>query len=173
MGTSYKVLGFNLYKDENDRTIYYDNISKKAYLLTSKEEKKFFLFSSRPIIGFIVAYIIYYLIKEYIIAIFAGVMVYLVLLFFFRKMFLADLSVINGFVPNKCDSLVKRLGESFSKGRIISIIVVSFVLAILSIYNANYSNYEGLVKYLNYVLSLGSTIFGILYIFVLINKDKN
>ncbi|MBQ0036989.1 MAG: hypothetical protein KBT35_08760 [Firmicutes bacterium] len=166
-------IGFNLYADEGGRTIYYDRINKKGYLISKKEESKYFFFSSRPVTAFALGYLAYYLSHNWIITIFVAVVAYLVMLFFFRKMFLADLPELPKFVPGKKEPLYARFAHTFSSTRIIVIIVLAFLLSIGTCINAYISNYDQITKILNYALAVGAFIFGCFYIYVLIYKKKN
>ncbi|MDO4941118.1 MAG: hypothetical protein Q4E33_05460 [Erysipelotrichaceae bacterium] len=168
-----KHMSFSLYQDEAGRTIYYDRYTKKGYQISKKEEKKYFLFSSRPVSAFIVGYITYYFSHSWPISIFAAILAYLVILFFFRKLFLADLPEVPKFVPLKGDPLYVRSANMFSKGKIIVIIILAFLLSFGTAINAYISNYEQIVLILNYVLAVGAFIFGCFYIYVLIYKLKN
>lgn len=168
-----KAIGFNMYNDDKGRTIYYDKFSKKAYLIEKKEESKFLFYSSRLPTGFAVGYIAYYLTDTWSIAIFAGIAAYLVLLFFFRFMFLKDLIEIKNFVPGKKQPLIERLSDRFEVSRIIVIIILALALSIGSAVNAYVSKYQGLTLYMNYALAIGAFIFGCFYIAVLIHKKRN
>ena len=168
-----KAIGFSMYNDDKGRTIYYDKVSKKAYLIDKKEESKFLFFSSRPATGFVVGYLAYYLTENWAIAIFAGVATYLTLLFFFRFMFLKDLIEVKNFVPGKKEPLALRLADRFDTSRIIVIIVLALVLSVGTIINAFISKYEGLTLYLNYALAIGAFIFACFYGYVLIVKKRN
>lgn len=166
-------IGFNLYTDEGGRTIYYDRINKKGYQISKKEESKYFFFSSRPVTAFALGYLAYYLSNNWIITIFVAVATYLVMLFFFRKMFLPDLVELPKFVPGKKEPLYVRFAHTFDNRRIIVIIVLAFLLSIGTLVNAYLSDYDQIAKILNYVLAAGAFIFGCFYIYVLNYKKKN
>lgn len=168
-----KHMSFSLYQDENGRTVYYDRFNKKGYQISKKDEKKYFLYSSRPVSAFLVGYIVFYFSHSWILSIFAGIVTYLVILFFFRKLFLADLPEVPKFVPLKGDPLYVRSANMFSKAKIIVIIILAFLLAIGTAINAFMSDYSQIVLILNYVLALGAFIFGCFYIYVLMYKIKN
>lgn len=172
MENKQQPIGFNLYADNGGRTIYYDRFSKQAYLISKKEETKYFFFSSRPVSAFVVGFIAYYFSKSWPITIFAAIVTYLTLLFFFRKMFLADLAIVPKFIPSKKDPLYKRLAEAFSAKKIVLIILLAYALAIGTIVNVQLTNYDYLTKIFNYVLAIGAFIFGSYYIYVLIYKRR-
>lgn len=168
-----KHIGFSLYQDDKGRTVYYDRINKKGYQISKKDEKKYFLYSSRPVSAFIIGYIAYYFSHSWPISIFVALVAYLVILFFFRKLFLADLPEAPKFVPTKGDPLYVRSANMFSTSRIIVIIIIAFMLAIGTVINAITSNYESVILILNYALAAGAFVFGLFYIYVLIYKLKN
>lgn len=168
-----KPEGFNLYKDDAGRTIFYDWVKKQAYYIEDSLQGKFYFFSSRIITGFAIGYIVYYFFSSIPVAIFAGVASYLTILFFFRKMFLADLTPVDRFEKGEKQPLYQRLSENFEPGRIIAIIVVSYLLCGGTIYNVLSQEYDTLTTVFNYVLAAGAFIFGSFYIFVYINKKKN
>lgn len=166
-------IGFNLYYDDNGRTVYYDRINKKAYQISKKEESKYFFFSSRPITAFALGYLAYYLTKSWAITIFVGVVTYLLMLLFFRKMFLADLPVAPKFIPGKKEPLYVRFANVFSVNRIIVIIVLALLLSVGTFINAYLSDYSETIKILNYVLAFGALVFALFYMYVLKYKKKN
>lgn len=167
-----KAIGFNMYNDDRGRTIYYDRISKKGYLLGKKDESKYLFYSSRPITGFIVGYLAFYLTNNWAVSIFTGIVTYLVLLFFFRFMFLKDLTEIKNFSPSKKQPLLERMSDRFDTNRIIVMIILAVLLSIGSAVNAYVSKYEGLILYLNYLLAIGAFAFACFYVAVLIYKKK-
>lgn len=168
-----KHIGFSLYKDDTGLTVYHDRFTKKCYQITKKDEKKFFLYSSRPVSAFLVGYIVFYFSNSWLISIFSAIAAYLVILFFFRKLFLADLSEMPKFITKKGDPLYVRSAEMFSQTRIIVIIVIAFLLSAGTVYNAITANYSQTITILNYVLAGGAFLFGCFYIYVLIYKMKN
>lgn len=173
MENNHQPIGFNLYSDGHGNTIYYDRINKEAYQIPKKEESKYFFFSSRPVTAFVLGFIAYYFSASWLITIFVAVTTYLVMLFFFRKMFLVDLPIVPKFIPGKKEPLYKRLSENFSIKKIIVIIILAYLLAIGSVYNAYTSDYTQIIKILNYVLAFGAFVFGTYYIYVLIYKRRN
>lgn len=167
-----KSRGFNIYSDDKDRTIYYDPFTKEAFLITKADEKKFWIYSSRFVMGFIAGYIAFHISHSLLISLFVGVATYLVMLFFFRKMFLVDLTVIDNFIKERNDPLHVRLADNFETPKIIVIVLLSFALSIGSIVNVLNQNYSTPVNILNYLLAFGAFVFGLFYIYVLIYKNR-
>lgn len=165
-------IGLNIYQDKKGHMIYYDRFTKKAYMINKSDQKRYYLFSSRIVIALVLGYFSNYLYPSLLFSIFVSVTSYLVILFFFRTMFLKELSTIRDFILLDKQPLYKVLGRTYSTKRIITIVVVSLMLAILTIVNVRTNDYDYLTTILNYIFAIGVFIYCCFYILVLFTKDK-
>ena len=114
------VSGLHIYQDKQRRTVYYDTISKKAYILRPSKMGQYNFYSKRflfPIIFFIFCYSIKFGEFQFGFAgsLLVSAIVFLILEAFFRLRFLASLSISDHFVPYKKETILERLKSNSSK----------------------------------------------------------
>lgn len=163
------VGGIHVYQDDHNRNVYYNIFDKKAYVL-SGHEKEFRTYSQRFVFGLIAIILTYLFEIPLLFCGIIGIITYALLEIKFRK-FLKKLPQFTGFVPSKRTSIVQK-ELSLNINKIILKAILTFILGILLIVNAQISGYTGAILYLNWLLSALAFMMCIVEIRVVFLKSK-
>ncbi len=160
--------GAHTYKDKRGRTLIVNRAKKVAYVVDHENEKKYYVFSNRYILGIIAAIIIGYF--NVWVGVAAGVVVLAALEFLYQKKFIPSLEEIElKELPEKY-SLAKNINaQPRSKnliatilGLIIPVLLVINLFTTIKDWNAVWS-FKDLNGLLLFVVSIGVGL-GILYL---------
>ena len=163
------VGGIHVYQDDKNRFVYYNVFNKTAYILTD-HEKEFRTYSQRFVLGLVAVILTYLFDIPFLFCIVIGVIAYGLMEIKFRK-FLSRLPQIPGFVPKKRTSAVeKEAAQDFKK--IVLKAILTFLLGILLIINADMQKYTGMILYLNWILSISAFALCVIEIRALFTKRK-
>jgi len=144
----------------------------KGYILTNEDSKKYVLFSARLMFAASVAVLLFFVLKQTVLAAVAFVVFYVFLEVLFRTNFLAKLPVINNYERPAQPGLIEGICQRFSKTRLILLAVFGFGLVVLIPVNVKLQGYEGLLMYANYAISMGLAMYEVLLIIAIAKKAK-
>ena len=148
------MMSRNVYVDQN-RLIYYDPWFKKAHQITRADEKTFIYFQSGFPIACLIAAVIAYYTKNYVLAGAIGILIALIVYLAFRFVFIARLPEYPKFTLPERKGMIDQMAERNGKGKLLSTAVVMLGLAVLVTVNALMQDYDDLTNILNYGVSLG------------------
>ena len=169
-----ELSGLFIYQDPKRGTVFYDILTRKGYVLTSSDVKKYVLYSSTFSIAIaiaVLAHTLFHLPISYAVILFA--FIYILSELIFRFTFFYKLPVAENWTPNKKDNLVTSFAKNYSKARLIILIVLLLILTILMPIYAKVSNLDQLSTIGAYIVSAITAIFAIINIIALITKNKN
>ncbi len=145
------VNGINVHHNGR-QTVYYDNLTKKGYIIEDEDAKSFTLWEMRlPLSASLIVFSLYLKVPQ-LLAVVVGVVACLVSEFMFRTKFLPSLRVDNKFVKPARKALSLRFAERLSKLRLIIATVICVALVILLVVNLKFLNYTGIYLILYYIL---------------------
>lgn len=166
--------GLFIYQDPKKGTIFYDILTRKGYVLTSSNVRKYILFSSSFSIALVIAILGYTLFQLKIVpTLIVFVLAYLLLEIFFRVTFIYKLPVADNFKTFKKDNIFMSLAKNYSATRLIILIVLLLVLTILMPLYAKIANLDQVSTIGSYIISILTFVFAIISIIGLITKKKN
>lgn len=155
--------------DQLGRIAILDKRSGQYYLLAKKDYRLCNILAGRLIYSLILCYFTGILINWY-----AGLAVGIILLvgseLYYRRAFLPSLDVIKKFKPVEQRTIIQRLTEDFSAGRIAAFLALTLILAPTFVLNAYYCGYEGAELILNYALTVFCLGIAGLFLYCLIIK---
>ena len=94
-----KPVGYNVYKDSYNQTVFVDFFTKKQYLVQKQDEKRYYLFSQRLFMSVCVLIIISLGFGNYILGFVAGIVTYAFFELFYRIKFLPTLQELDLELP--------------------------------------------------------------------------
>lgn len=166
--------GLFIYQDPKKGTVYYDIFSKKGYVLTSSDVKKYVLYSSSLFIGLVAAALAYALFNTGIVpAALIFVVVYVILEIIFRVSFLYKLPKAENWKPFKKDSIFVAIAKMYSTTRLAILIGLLILITILMPVYANMAQMDNVNKYGSYIIAAATGIYAIINIIALIQKKQN
>lgn len=167
--------GMHIYRDKKNRSIYYDVLTKKAYVLTSADAKTYTIYAQRFFIALAIAVLIMALTYEnHANLMLFGPLAALVIYGLMEWRFRVFLNTCNQ-IPVKLDEWVGReqLSAQEPKSRLITKTILLVALAILIIVNAYVSHFDWFLTLCCWVFGIGLTIASFTYIKALIYQSKN
>ena len=120
-------IGKNIYKDKLNRTILYDKLTKKAYILKSSDEKQYSIYSKRFLFP-IVAFALLFTSFDYLIGLGAAVLVGIITELFYRYRFLKGLQINKDFTPCGKEDYYDQVAKATSKQDLTMRIILYFGL---------------------------------------------
>ncbi|MBR0462367.1 MAG: hypothetical protein IJJ00_06620 [Erysipelotrichaceae bacterium] len=157
--------GLFIYKNKFNQNVHYDFFTKKAYIISKADEKKYGLFTSRlPLSIIISAMLILVLNVNTYIGIAAGIACYVFMTILFHKSFLENLVVDNKFVKYKRENIFVAVAKDMAIGRIIILIAVSIMIIALAIVNIKTNEMTSQQLLGQYLLMLFAAVFGAFYV---------
>ena len=136
--------GMFIYKNKNNQNVYYDIITKKAYIITKQDENKYSVFSSRLVMSISLSILITWLIKISIpFAILAGVALYVITTLIFRLKFLPSLVEDTKFIKPKRSNIFHDSAKTTPLNKMIVGCVIILVIIALSIIEIKTNGAQG------------------------------
>lgn len=166
------VNGRHIFLHKNGQTLYYNPLTKKAYIITKDEAKTYTYYNVRGLLAIASGYLIIIFSHNPLLGILSGLVVWGVLAFFFYKQFLPKLPTQNNFVLPTKSSLAWRLAE---QGTIknIALTIVAFILGgflLVATYQSKAALY---VRFINAIFGLASLGLGFYCLFAAYLASKN
>ena len=168
-----KLNGISIYHDDKGKVIYSPWFSKTGYVLHDENVSEFQNYGQSYLIAIIVFLVIYYFTHILSYALLLAIAYLGVSIFMFYKRCLKKVPKIYNFPKPHRDNYIIRQAKNMETRKIIVVILASIIMAVYIILNALYQGYKGNTLLLNYAFATLATLFGILYIFILIIKKKN
>lgn len=141
-----------------------------GYVLLNSDTERYALLSSRLVASVSVGMIVFFLMKNVVLALVIGIGLYTVAEILFRVKFLPSLNTIKNYQRPKRLNPIDNLVVNFSFGRLALMIAFGTALVVLIPINAKLNNYEGLIYYANYTIAAGIAIYVIIVIIAIIKK---
>lgn len=167
--TKNQVGGFSVYRDDKNRQVYLNRLNHIGYVITG-HEKLFRTYSSRFFIGIVAAVFTYMFNVPLYLCIVIGIAAFIFMELKFRK-FLKALPQIADFKPHNRVGTVQAEANTDIK-KILTKILLFIALSILLLVNAYQQQYEGVILYLNYVLSACALVMCIVEVRALLLKRQ-
>ncbi len=155
------MMSRNVYTDQN-RLIYYDPLTKKAHQITKADEKAFIYFQTGIPAACLIAAVVAYYTKNYILAGAIGVLIALIVYLIFHFIFIARLPIYPKYTLPERKGMIDRMAEKNPKGKLLMTAIVMLGLAVLVIINAGMQDYDRLTDILNFGVAIGFIISAII-----------
>lgn len=149
-----ELKGLFIDQDPKKGCVYYDVFTKKGYILSNSDVKTYNLYSVAFPLAIVAGYLVFLLKFPLWSAIVAAVAIYIISKIMFRYKFLYTLPEIPNYVRKNKDNIIVLFSKKYSTPRLVVLTFLLLAISIVTVINANISNYEGVILYLNYVLSL-------------------
>lgn len=162
-----RLSGRNIYTDKRGRVIFYDMLKKKGYLVDKKHENTAILYKNRWALILFAAILFGATLLNWTQAIIVWVCMMALGEFFFRVNFLKQLEPVTDIDFERRLSTLQYILENKSKGKIILLIVLYFLMAILVILNAYTEKYGTGLWVLSAGVALVGVYFGVLHVIAL------
>ena len=169
-----ELSGLFIYQDPKKGTIFYDILTRKGYVLTSKDVKKYVLYTSLFPISVLVSIFVMSTFKLSFVQtalVFAGI--YLIGAIYARFMFFYKLPVADKWKPFKKESIVSQLANNYSSTRLIILLILLLLLTVMMPIYPSVTEMNTLNQYACYILSGVTAVFAILTIMALIKQKRN
>lgn len=168
-----RVTGFNIYKDNHNRDVYYDRFTKEGYIINSSDVKQFNFYAKRFIVPVVVFALLYTLNIGgfefgYLGAGVAAVFSILAMEFVFRFRFLKTLTRIPNFRPTSKENYFDQLSESASKPMLLLRTLLYVALGSLLLvyaYQQHFSTFEWIVCGIISIIAIAAGIFHLIAAF--------
>lgn len=165
-----KPEGINIYKDEKERTIYYDFLTKKAYVISASKEKQFSIINNvylYSILVFVMEYAVFNLSLP--ISIVLAVIVFFILEWRLRY-FLKNCTYISNFKPKKAN----RFDDSSLSNGFLAMKATAYMVLglLLGISVTIYKNDNSLVYGGSLALAVASVYISLKYLSIIIARIK-
>ena len=140
------IRGLHIYKNDKGQTIYYDVLSKKAYIINKKDETLYLVLSRKLVIAIFLGLLVYFLSNfRVLLSIIIAAVIYIALFLFFRLFFIKNLNIDKKFQKDKTPDPLLSIVENTGYIRVIFIIILSVLIAGIGYYNL--TNNDTLTKY--------------------------
>lgn len=169
-----ELSGLTIYQDPKRGTIFYDIFTRKGYILTTSDVKKYTIYSSMLPICVILAVgamSLFSLRLSDAAIIFA--ITYLIVMIAFRFSFFYKLPVAENWKPFKRDSIIVSMAKNYSSSRLTTLLILLVLLTILMPMYTKTINADQLNTYASYVSSVITGIFSIITLIAIIQKKRN
>lgn len=162
--------GLFIYQDERHGTVYFDIFTRNGYILTSKDTRWYTLSITFLPIAVIVFYFSLQLKSGYPIAFASAIGFYAICSIAYRFAFLYKLPCVENYNINKRKSLIDNLTKTYSKQRLIVLVV--FLVALVGTMSAYIltSDFTGILFYALWVIVGFVVVFLIMVIIALTRK---
>ncbi len=166
--------GLSIYHDPKRGTVYYDPLTKNAYVITGSDVQSYATYTTVLPISILCAYIISYSFSlGYSRGIFIFLGLYVILKIIFRYMFLRKLVRIENWKPVKKDNIIVFFAKSYETSRLVLLALMLAALTILMPVNAVISSFSRENLYACFAISVLTGIGTILAVIAIIVKKRN
>ncbi|MGN1398630.1 MAG: hypothetical protein ACI4WG_01320 [Erysipelotrichaceae bacterium] len=173
-----KPVGYNVYKDSYNQTVFVDFFTKKQYLVQKQDEKRYYVFSQRLFMSVCVLIIISLGFGNYILGVAGGIVTYGFFELFYRIKFLPTLQELDLQLPARAKMIDgmrdpnKNSNASLIARAICGIVLVVLFLALIKMQYTNLGlgmNYYLLVA-VSILLSIYAVYISYMCVVVLIER---
>ena len=173
--TKNRIAGMNVYKDKHNRDVYYDRLTKKAYIINPSDVNQYNFYSRRffiPIIAFVLLFSLKIGNIELGYAGAAGIALIIGIIkeAFFRFRFLKSLSAVPNFQPKEKPDYFDQLANAGNKQDLMIRSLLYFALGIVLIVFGYLSEFEIFEWIICIAFSLGAIIMGIINLIAVLRK---
>lgn len=167
-----KTNGLFIYYD-NNRRVYYDPISKKAYQMLDDDYKKYIYFKMALPISVILASIIIYYYKNYVAAIIIAMLLLIISFILFRMLCVNKLIEYTKFKLPEKNSVINRLSSKVESKKLLSSFLFFTLVSGFMIYNSinNELDYKNIA--LVAISSIVLLSIGFVYLLAFIKNKKS
>lgn len=162
-----RLSGRNIYTDKKGRTIYYDFVTQKGYLVDKKSENSAVFYKNRIVVILFAAILFAATFLSVIQAVIAWAVMMALAEFAFRRSFLKKLEPVTDVDFERRVSALHYITENKEKGRVVVLAVLYLVFAVLVILNAYTEHYSTGLWIFSGCLALVGVYFGVLHIIAL------
>ncbi len=161
-----KPVGYNVYKDSYNQTVFVDFFTKKQYLVQKQDEKRYYLFSQRLFMAVCVLIIISLGFGNYILGFVAGIVTYAFFELFYRIKFLPTLQELDLKLPARAKMIDGMRDEKNSNASLIARAICGLVLVVLfvALIKMQYTNMDIDLNY--YALVVVSILLSIYAVYI-------
>lgn len=170
---SIRLSGRNIYTDKQNRTIYYDKVTKKGYLIESKQVQAASFYKNRFVIAVIAAILLAATILTPVQSVIAGAVMLVLAELAFRLSFLKKLEPVDNVDFEKRVSALQYIVEEKGKGRVLSLAILYLVAAVLVVLNALEQQYDTPAMILSGCVALIGIYFSVLHFVGLAKISQN
>ena len=162
-----RLSGRNIYTDKKGRTIYYDFVTKKGYLVDKKNENSAVFYKNRIVVILFAAILCWATFLSPIQAVIAWAVMMVLAEVTFRKSFLKRMEPVTDVDFERRVSALQYIVENKEKGRVIMLAVLYLLFAVLIVLNAYVEKYSIGLCIFSRCLALVGIYFGVLHIIAL------
>ena len=137
-----RLSGRNIYTDKKGRTIYYDFVTKKGYLVDKKNENSAVFYKNRIVVILFAAILCWATFLSPIQAVIAWAVMMVLAEVTFRKSFLKRMEPVTDVDFERRVSALQYIVENKEKGRVIMLAVLYLLFAVLIVLNAYVEKYS-------------------------------
>lgn len=172
-----KVTGFNIYKDKKNRDVYYDWLTKEAYMITKYEIKKLNFYQKRFIIPVIIFSLVYtidvFKLKFGIMGAGAAALLsFICMEYLFRFRFLKSMIVVPNFVPDKKEGYVYQLANSAPLSNLIVKGLLYITLGVLLVVFGYQEGFQTIEWFACIIITIVVVFAGIIHLYASFIKYK-
>ena len=167
-----RLSGRNIYTDRKGRTIYYDMVTKKGYLVDKANENSAVFYKNRFVIILFAALLFGATFITWTQALIAWAIMMALAEFAFRRVFLKKLNPVKDVDFEKRLSALRYIIENKQRGKVIILAFLYLLFAALVILNAYVEEYSGGLLVLSGCITLVGLYFGALHIIALTKMKK-
>ena len=169
---SQKLRGSNIYLDDLGRNVYYDKLTKEAYLIQDKDFKSFSFYSNRYVlvVGSIIVFSVF--LESFVVCTSIALCLVIVLEIIFRKKYLPTLIKLDNFKANNKLSYVDQEVDGNSSSKTKLKVFLFILLAILLGANAYIEEFKGFELIITGIIIIFALVLAAMNIKAL-SKKKN
>ena len=167
-----RLSGISIYHDEK-RSVYSPFFTRKAYVLNKENADQYVSYVQGYLIALLIFAVVYILYRKFFQALLMAVLFLCVNIAYFYLRFIRKAPVITDYHKKSRESFLARQARSLELRNIWTIIICCFLLSVVIIFNGYLNHFEGSSRILNGILAFISLFYGMLHIFVLIEKKKS
>ena len=168
-----ELKGLFINQDPKKGTVYYDILSRRAFILTSSDVPTYMLYTSMLPVCILVAFLFMSLFRlDYIYGLIIFLVSYLIAMILFRIFFFYKLIEVENYTPENKGNIVSFLAENYSTKRLLILTLLLVLLTVVIPLNVQLQKMEGINKYGSYVACAITGIGTILSILAML-KQKN
>lgn len=168
-----QLRGPSIFQDPKKGTIFYDYLSRRAFILTSSDLKTYMTYTSMLPISILLGVGLMYLLKLnfFYALLFAGI-AYLSSMLLFRFMFFYKLPEVENWKPIKRESLIEYLAKEYSHKRLLVLTILLLLLTILMPLNAHLEKMQGITLYGSWLCAIITGVGAIISVIAMIVRKK-
>lgn len=168
-----RLSGRNIYTDKKGRTIYYDMVTRKGYLVDKTNENSAVFYKNRIVVILFAAILFWATFLSWLQAVIAWAIMMALAEFAFRRVFLKKLDPVTDVDFERRVSALQYIMENKEKGRIIVLAFLYLLFAVLIVLNAYMEKYSLGLQIFSGCLALVGIYFGALHIIALVKMSRN